>query len=105
MQLEQPAKSILIPRFTLRWLLGLTVVAAVISFVLMQAVRNSQAWALGMVIAMESVVLVFGVYAWFFAMAWFFALLRRSTVRPPVASSPFASAGPPAQLVPPRQPE
>ena len=104
-QLEQPAKSILIPRFTLRWLLGLTVVAGGISFVMMQAVRFRQAWALGMVIAMESVILVFGIYAWFFAIAWFVALVRRSLVRAPTASSPFASAGPPAQQVPPRQPE
>jgi hypothetical protein len=103
-QLEQPAKSILIPRFTLRWLLGLIVVAAGISLILAQT-RNNQAWALAIVIAMQSVLLVFGIYAWFFAMAWFVALLRRNIARPPVASSPFASAGPPAQLVPPRQPE
>ena len=104
MQIEQPAKSILIPRFTLRWLLGLIMVAAGISLILAQT-RNHQAWALGVVIAMQSVLLVFGIFAWFFAIAWFVALLRRSLVRPPVASSPFASAGPPAQLVPPRQPE
>ena len=78
--------------------------AAVVSLVLAQA-ANRQAWAVGVVIALESLLLVFAVYAWFFAVAWFFALLRRSIAPQPRASSPFASAGPPAQLVPPRQPE
>jgi hypothetical protein len=103
-QNEQSAKSTLIPRFSLKWLLGFTAVAAGVSFLLSQAV-NRQAWALGVVIALESLVLVFAVYAWFFAVAWLFALLRRALAPPPRASSPFASAGPPAQLVPPRQPE
>jgi len=103
-QNEQSAKSTLIPRFSLKWMLGFTAVAAGVSFVLAQAV-NQQAWALGVVIALESLLLVFAVYAWFFAVAWFFALLRRAVAPQPRATSPFASAGPPAQLVPPRQPE
>lgn len=104
MQNEQPAKSTLIPRFSLKWMLGFTAVAAVISLVLAQA-ANHQAWAIGVVIALSSLVLAFGIYAWFFAVAWFFALVRRNSAGQPKASSPFASAGPPAQLVPPRQPE
>jgi hypothetical protein len=103
-QNEQSAKSTLIPRFSLKWLLGFTAVAAVFSFVLAQA-ANRQAWAVGVVIALESLFLVFATYAWFFAVAWFFALLRRAITPQPRATSPFASAGPPAQLVPPRQPE
>ena len=103
-QNEQPAKSTLIPRFSLKWMLGFTAVAAVCSLVLAQA-SNGQAWAVGVVIALASLVLVFATYAWFFAVAWFFALLRRSLAERPRGSSPFASAGPPAQLVPPSQPE
>ena len=93
-----------IPRFSLKWLLGFTAVAALFSLVLAQA-ANGQPWAIGFVIALGSLVLVFGTYAWFFAVAWIFALLRRSVAGRPQASSPFASAGPPAQLIPPRQPE
>ncbi len=104
MQNEQPAKSTLIPRFSLKWMLGFTAVAAVFSFVLAQA-ANRQAWAVGVVIALFSLISVFWTFAWVFAVAWFFALLRRSIAGQPKASSPFASAGPPAQLVPPRQPE
>jgi hypothetical protein len=104
LQHEQPAKSTLIPRFSLKWLLGFTAVAAVFSFVLAQA-ANAQAWAVGMVIALASLVVVFAMYAWFFAVAWLFALARRSLASQPRATSPFASAGPPAQLIPPRQPE
>lgn len=104
MQQEPQAKSTLIPRFSLKWLLGLTAVASVISLILAQA-ANRQAWAVGFVIALNSLVLVFAVYAWFFAVAWCFALIRRSLAPQPRASSPFASAGPPAQLVPPKEPE
>ena len=94
----------MIPRFSLKWLLGFTAVAAVCSLVLAQA-ANKQPWAVGVVIALDSLVLVFFTYAWVFAVAWLFALIRRGFAGPPRASSPFASAGPPAQLVPPRQPE
>lgn len=104
MQHEQAAKSTLIPRFSLKWLLGFTAVAALFSLVLAQA-ANGQPWAIGVVIALESLVLVFFTYAWFFAVAWVFAFIRRSIAGKPRGSSPFASAGPPAQLVPPRQPE
>lgn len=104
MQHEQPAKSTLIPRFSLKWLLGFTVVAAVLSLVLAQA-RFGQPWAIGVVIALESLALVFFTYAWFFVLAWVLAFFRRSIAGGPRGSSPFASAGPPAQLVPPSQPD
>lgn len=125
MQNEQPAKSTLIPRFSLKWMLGFMAVAAVCSLVLSHAANRpvtelitnapgplvlSQAtkqkpWAVGVVVAVASLVPVFASYAWFFAVAWLFALMRRSIAGPQRGSSPFASAGPPAQLVPPRQPE
>jgi len=103
-QNEQLAKSTLIPRFSLKWMLGFTAVAAGISLVLAQAAQG-QAWAVGAVVGMGSLVVVFSVYAWFFAVAWVFALIRRSLAPQPKATSPFASAGPPAQLVPPTQPQ
>lgn len=104
MQHEQPAKSTLIPRFSLKWLLGFMAVAGFVSLILAQA-ANRQSWAIGVVIALGCLVPVFATYAWFFAVAWVFALLRRNIAGQPRATSPFASAGPPAQLIPPRQPE
>lgn len=104
MQTEQPARSTLIPRFTLKWLLGFTAVAGLISLVLAQAVRG-EPWAVGVAIGLCSLLPVFAAYAWFFAVAWLFALLRRGLSTTPRASSPFATSGPPAQLVPPMEPE
>ena len=54
---------------------------------------NRQASA-RVVIALESLLLVFAVYAWFFAVAWLFALLRRAVASAACLFS-FASAGPP----------
>lgn len=94
----------LIPRFTIRWLLGMMVVAGVISLVLAQAVRGD-AWAIGTVIGIQSLVLVFFAHACVFAVAWLFAQIRKGLQGEIKATSPFASAGPPAQLIPPTNPE
>ena len=91
MQQEQPAKSTLIPRFSLKWLLGFTAVAGVVSFVLAKAAAG-EAWAVAIVIALESVVLVFVIYACLFTVAWVFALIRRSLAGSPRPASPFASS-------------
>ena len=94
----------LIPRFTLRWLLGLMVVAGLISLVLAQAVHGN-AWAIGLVIGLSSLALVFVAHASVFVVAWLFVQIRKSFVGQPRATSPFATAGPPPQLVPPTSPE
>lgn len=104
MQVEQQAKTTLLPRFSLKWLLGFTAVAGLISLVLAQAVRG-EPWAVGAVVALASLVPVFFVHAWFFAVAWLLALVRRVFSTAPRPSSPFASAGPPAQLVSPTEPQ
>ncbi|HEY2881532.1 MAG TPA: hypothetical protein VGJ15_03850, partial [Pirellulales bacterium] len=56
----------LIPQFTIRWILALTAVMAVVSLVIAQAVRG-QAWAAGIVMAFVVVVFAFAVYAAVFA--------------------------------------
>lgn len=100
----EKSRSILIPRFSLRWLLGLMVVAGFVSFVLAQAVRG-EPWAIGTVVGLSSLLLVFFGYAWVFAFAWLFAQIRKAFKGNPRATSPFAAAGPPRQLVPPTNPE
>jgi hypothetical protein len=97
----------LIPRFSLRWMLLATAVVAGLSLVLAQAARGTE-WASGFLVAIGSVLLVFGLYGWTFGFAWVIAWAMRQIglkFRPPVARSPFADAGPPRQIVTPIEPE
>lgn len=69
----------LIPQFTLRWLLGMTAVLAVVSLVMSWAMRGSP-WAVGVSAALVGLVLVGLVYAAMFAAVWLFSLL--DVIRP-----------------------
>jgi hypothetical protein len=79
----------LIPRFSIRWLLGLTTLSAGVSLVLSFAIRG-EAWALGMVVGLGSLVLVAVLYAAAFAMAWFAWRTLGSIPAGPPGASPFA---------------
>ena len=82
----------LIPRFSLRWLLGLITFCAVISLVLAGAVRN-QVWAVGVLAALASLGLVAVLYVTAFLAAWLVAqsaVLRRRRRMHGAAASPFA---------------
>lgn len=94
----------LIPRFTIRGLLLLTTVCGVFFAVLTAALRG-QIWAAAVSIAVAAVALAFIVYGLLFLWAYVWAGifgLGRSQSR---GASPFASAGPPPQLIPPEDPE
>ena|SRR6476620_8466607 len=60
----------LIPRFSIRWLLGLTTFSACISLVLSYAVR-AQPWAIGVVAGLWALVVTFVFFAAAFLVAWF----------------------------------
>jgi hypothetical protein len=80
-----------LPRFTLRWLLGLMTAAAGVSLVLSFAVRG-RPWALGVTAGLWSLVLVFLFYVAAFLAAWVISrllLLRGGSAR---ADSPFVEA-------------
>jgi hypothetical protein len=97
----------LIPRFSLRWMLLATAVVAGLSLVLSQAVRGAD-WATALLAALCAVLAVFALYGWTFGFAWVLAWVGRrlrAKYRPPVARSPFADAGPPRQIVAPVEPE
>jgi hypothetical protein len=81
----------LIPRYSLRWLLGLTTFAAVVSFVLSYAVRG-QAWAIGVAAGLWSLVAVGLAYVAAFLVAWFIAqaTLASRIRRSAAGTSPFA---------------
>jgi hypothetical protein len=90
----------LIPRFSIRWLLGLTTFSAGVSLILAYAVRG-QPWAIGIVAGLWAVVIIATFYATTFLMAWLLnqflstALLNRR----PAGDSPFAASDPsPSQL-------
>ena len=94
----------LIPRFTIRGLLLLTAVCAVFFAVLTAALRG-QIWAAAVSIAVAAVVLAFMIYGLLFLWAYVWAGIfggGRSRER---GASPFATAGPPPQLIPPQDPE
>ena len=82
----------LIPQFSIRWLLALTAVCAVIFSILGLAVGGSP-WAAGVSIAIGSAVVLLLVHAVTFAIVWLFSLLsfrsRRQTAGP--GQSPFST--------------
>jgi hypothetical protein len=93
----------LIPRFTLRWLLGLTTFCAGVSLVLSYAVRG-HAWAIGVSAGLWSLVIVGLFYVAAFLTAWLMAqamaALRSSLRGTAVANageSPFAAPISPTQ--------
>jgi hypothetical protein len=88
----------LIPRFSLRWLLWLTTVSALVSLVLSFAVRG-RAWALGITAGLWCLVAVFVFFVLAFLAAWLVANTKagfRSVLRPQdlraAGESPFAQS-------------
>jgi len=94
----------LIPRFSIRFLLLLTAVCAVFFFVVTLAVQGSQ-WATAVSVAIAGFLLSMLLQATTFGVAWaissFFGVFRMEES----PSSPFVSAQPPPQYVEPQMPE
>jgi hypothetical protein len=95
----------LIPRFSLRWLLGVTTLCALGSLVLASAVKG-EVWALGVAAAMGGLVLLAALHIATFLAAWLLSLFERATfgregsaggspfAEPGTADSPFGAAVP-----------
>jgi hypothetical protein len=94
----------LIPRFSIRWLLIITTVFAGYSLLIKIAV-DGQAWAAGIAIALGSLFLVMFVHAAFFLASWTLTSVTGLTRGTLFAKSPFAGAEPPPQIVEPRGPD
>jgi hypothetical protein len=86
----------LIPRYSLRWLLGLTTLCAVVSLVLASAVRG-EVWAVGVIAVLASAVLLAGLHVGTFLAAWMLSLFERATFSklPQEGGSPFATTDSP----------
>ena len=93
----------LIPRFSLRALLIATAVCAVFSLVLAGAVRG-QPWAIGMTAALGAFLAVMLLHPLAFGLALVASSLRVKVTPPPAGTSPFASSGPPRQIIAPSPP-
>jgi hypothetical protein len=95
------APDMLIPRFSLRWLLLLTTVCAVFFLVVRFAFRGDF-WAIGLVVTVVTLVVASFTYGLLFSLAFVLAALLR-LVRPSSRSaSPFATDALPPQVIPPR---
>jgi len=82
----------LIPRFSLRWLLGLITLSAGVSVVLAQAVRG-QSWAIGVAAALLCLVVLALLQAGTFLVAWFAAQAESAVVRRTASVVPGSSPG------------
>src|SRR5262245_45828794 len=93
----------LLPQFSIRWLLGLTAVIAALAMIASFAYQG-QPWAvasIGAVAGLAVSFLAFGfVWAASMAVAWFVRAFRR---RPVVAESPFAMHKPAPQVIEPQE--
>ena len=93
-----------LPRYSLRWLLGLTTVCAVVSLILASTVRGD-AWAIGAAVGLGSLLLLFVLHAGAFSVAWllsqFLGAVGGVFAAPPqdAQASPFANR-PPADSPP-----
>ena len=93
----------IIPRFTLRWLLAVTTICGGLSLVLSYAMQG-QPWAIAVSVGLATIPLLFLLHMATFVAAWLIAqglTFMESRLRPATTSSPFAASGPPKQIVPP----
>ena len=77
----------LIPQFSIRWLLTLTAVSAVIFSIFGLAVRGS-AWAAAVSIGIGSLVILALVYALLFGVVWVFSVIMSSLGRGRTGAAP-----------------
>jgi hypothetical protein len=83
----------LIPRFSLRWLLGLTTFCAAASLILAAAVRG-EFWAIGAAAALASVAVVALLHIATFTGAWLLSGLEQALFQRTRGTSPFATKVP-----------
>jgi hypothetical protein len=94
----------LIPRFSLRLMLTVTTACAVFFFLVMLATQGRH-WAIGVSVAVGGLILTMLLHVSVFGIAWLIASILGGMSNNPERKSPFASAGPPEQIIPPTEPE
>ncbi|NLY00578.1 MAG: hypothetical protein GXY83_31160 [Rhodopirellula sp.] len=86
----------LIPQFSIRWLLAVTAVAAVIFSVVALGVRGEH-WAASVSVGLLALAILVGFYGLLFFLVWLFSLAAGRHARSGGAS-PFAMAGAEAEI-------
>ncbi|MCI0359443.1 MAG: hypothetical protein L0211_13280 [Planctomycetaceae bacterium] len=93
----------IIPRYSLRWLLALLTVCGCLSLVLSYAFQG-HAWAIGSILGLGSLIVVVALHAVAFSIAWlltqFYYMAAGNSPSKSSGQSPFASGGSP--LAPPQ---
>jgi hypothetical protein len=94
---EEP-RRMLIPQYSLRWLLGAITAAACVFSIVAVGVRG-QPWALAVSIGLLAIVISGLVYAAAFGVVWLFAVVTSRSGGQSPEDSPFGSpfAGPPLE--------
>jgi asparagine N-glycosylation enzyme membrane subunit Stt3 len=90
----------LLPRYSLRWLLGLMTACSVLFLVMARAYEGKQ-WAIAVSVAIGSLVVVAIVQGLVFLLGLLSAVVANSFRARPRPQSPFAGAAPPPQIIPP----
>jgi hypothetical protein len=85
-------ERMLIPQFSLRWIMALTAACAVFSLILAAAVHGSP-WAIALSVGVASIVVTVAVHGATFFGVWLFSLLLpgRRYAKAVLAESPFAA--------------
>lgn len=94
----------ILPRYSIRTLLLITILFAVLSLVARQAML-AKPWAIGLTVATGAAGVLILSHMLLFALANVFVAVRHAFRRPEAGRSPFASAGLPRQVVAPVDPE
>ena len=94
----------IIPRFSLRWLLALVTACAGLSLVLSYAIRG-EPWAIGIAVGMGTLLSIFVLGAFMFCIDWLISQVLFSGKRWRYqGESPFATAASEANALPPAEP-
>jgi Zn-dependent protease with chaperone function len=96
-----------LPRFTIKVLLIVTAIAAVLALVLRSAVKDSEPWAIAVCISLAGILGIFCLFILFWVAAWIWDQSLGQAFKPPTmqGGNPFASAGPPRQIIKPAEPQ
>lgn len=88
--MEDRPRQILIPQFSIRWLLALTAVCALVFSVFGLAVQGSY-WAAGVSIGIASLAVLLLVHGLMFALVWGFSMITAQFRGKRAGQSPFSS--------------
>ncbi len=94
----------LIPRFTIRYILIVMTLCGLFFLVVSLAIQG-KTWAIAASLSGASVVVTFLLYAAFFGFAYVLASIFGVFRQRPTGGSPFANAELPPQIVPPQEPD